>query len=249
MELRTCKICEEHKPVAEFYARNGNPYSSCKRCICEANKRARAARARPKVNLVGERFGDLVVLAKVPPCLVEKAGLDRRRGTAWLCACACGQATYLHTARLTSGNTKSCGCGKHLANPENVKRAHKAIKISDRTEAMVRRVSYTYRRNAEKRGYSFCLPKDKVRELLLSDCHYCGSPPSNVLDLKHQGYKYADGKPDMVSYNGIDRVDNAKGYEPDNVVSCCKLCNQAKMNLSLDEFRDWVRRVYNRVAA
>ena len=27
--------------------------------------------------------------------------------------------------------------------------------------------------------------------------------------------------------------------------SCCYKCNTAKLNLSLDEFREWVKNVYN----
>lgn len=29
-------------------------------------------------------------------------------------------------------------------------------------------------------------------------------------------------------YNGIDRLDNTKGYTPENSVACCKHCNSLK---------------------
>jgi hypothetical protein len=47
-----------------------------------------------------------------------------------------------------------------------------------------------------------------------------------------------------ITYNGIDRVDSTKGYFNENVVSCCKVCNRAKSNLSLDEFKEWISKVY-----
>lgn len=52
---------------------------------------------------------------------------------------------------------------------------------------------------------------------------------------------------DVLLYNGIDRVDSSLGYTVDNVVPCCKLCNQAKNNLSKQEFVDWVKRVYDHI--
>ena len=30
----------------------------------------------------------------------------------------------------------------------------------------------------------------------------------------------------------------------ENVVSCCKFCNQAKMDRTKDEFLEWLRRAY-----
>jgi hypothetical protein len=57
-------------------------------------------------------------------------------------------------------------------------------------------------------------------------CHYCGS------SLNPQ----ATG-------SSLDRVDNDRGYEPDNVVTCCKTCNQGKMDQSVSDFRAWVLRV------
>jgi len=33
------------------------------------------------------------------------------------------------------------------------------------------------------------------------------------------------------------------GYTSENVVPCCWICNNAKKNLSYDEFRKWITRV------
>ena len=47
--------------------------------------------------------------------------------------------------------------------------------------------------------------------------------------------------------NGLDRVDNNKGYTIDNVVPCCKRCNYAKNNQTPREFKEWVKKVYNKM--
>ena len=54
------------------------------------------------VDLIGRRFGRLVVIAET------ERGRDRRRR--WLCACDCGNTTITDTSKLSTGNTRSCGC-------------------------------------------------------------------------------------------------------------------------------------------
>lgn len=44
-------------------------------------------------------------------------------------------------------------------------------------------------------------------------------------------------------YNGLDRVDSNKGYLKENVVPCCEICNKAKRDLSLCQFKKWINRL------
>lgn len=79
------------------------------------------------------------------------------------------------------------------------------------------------------------LTENQVKEMNKKDCFYCGNHPNYFTRYKKNGsYKY----------NGIDRVDNTKGYIIDNVVPCCWECNTMKMSLSIDEFVDRITRVY-----
>jgi hypothetical protein len=41
----------------------------------------------------------------------------------------------------------------------------------------------------------------------------------------------------------VDRIDSGKNYTNDNIVSCCKVCNQAKRDMSISEFYSWVKRI------
>jgi hypothetical protein len=83
------------------------------------------------------------------------------------------------------------------------------------------------------------LSKDIVRKLSSSDCAYCGSPPSQVYCSKG-GYNG-----DYI-YNGIDRVNNSIGYEENNVVACCKICNTMKSTLSQEKFFRHIKRIVER---
>ena len=56
-----------------------------------------------KLDLAGQRFGKLTVLAPA-----ENIGTR----TAWLCRCDCGTEITVTTQRLRNGQCTSCGCDK-----------------------------------------------------------------------------------------------------------------------------------------
>lgn len=58
------------------------------------------------VDLVGRRFGKLVVLE------LEQER-DKRGRTRWRCLCNCGTTTVVVRHHLTTGNSKSCGCMRY----------------------------------------------------------------------------------------------------------------------------------------
>ena len=55
-----------------------------------------------KLDLTGQRFGKLTVLAPA-----ENIGIK----TAWRCRCDCGREATVKTYHLRCGHTKTCGCG------------------------------------------------------------------------------------------------------------------------------------------
>ncbi len=74
-----------------------------------------------------------------------------------------------------------------------------------------------YIRGATIRYKEFKLTLDEFTEIISKPCYYCNQ--SNEYNI-----------------NGIDRVDNNKGYLKDNIVACCFICNRMKHTLDLDEF-------------
>jgi hypothetical protein len=94
-----------------------------------------------------------------------------------------------------------------------------------------------YKRGAEKRNLSFSIDKDDFYRLTQENCHYCNAAPGQIM--------YARSKYTTFIYNGIDRIDNRYGYSLSNCVPCCKWCNQAKSDMSIQEFNDWCKRFYN----
>ena len=61
------------------------------------------------------------------------------------------------------------------------------------------------------------------------NCYYCGKEPDQI--RKNNDYSHG-----IYVYNGIDRLDNNRGYTTDNTVSCCGLCNKMKLTLTEEQF-------------
>lgn len=99
-------------------------------------------------------------------------------------------------------------------------------------KAPMNKVYYKYKVSAEKRNYEFNIDVDIFHELITKPCHYCGDLETSVEKSK-AGFEY--------KYTGLDRIDNSKGYTIDNVVPCCKICNQMKSNLSYKDFIDKIK--------
>lgn len=146
--------------------------------------------------------------------------------------CKCGREKVICINNVRCGNSTCCGLSpcRGTERDKDVEVGYKAI-------------LYVYKKHAKDRGFTFDLDYDYFKELTKGNCHYCGIEPIQVYQLKNpKTGKIRSGIP--ITYNGIDRVDSSKGYFNDNVVTCCKICNRAKSNLSLNDFKDWISKVY-----
>jgi len=92
-----------------------------------------------------------------------------------------------------------------------------------------------YRSSAKHRDLKWSLTNKQAFALFQGTCVYCGEKPSRVYAPPRLKGGYI--------CNGIDRVNSDKGYTVSNTVSCCSRCNEAKNDLSYDEFIAWARRV------
>ena len=152
----------------------------------------------------------------------------------WLCKCECGKEKIIRGSHLRNGHTKSCGCLYREAIIKRNRNKRLNLGISS-----MRQLIMAYKRGAKKRGLEYELAEDQFAELTQKDCYYCGAKPNNIIKHKESFGEYI--------YNGLDRIDNIKGYTINNVVSCCHLCNSAKGKLTTQEFKELIKRIYNKI--
>lgn len=180
-----------------------------------------------KIDLTGQKYHRLTVLETAP-------AINGR--SAWRCLCDCGVIKNIKTDDLRSGDTKSCGCWN---NEQRSKRASnmysKCIKYYPE-EASARRV---WRANYKEMFF------EDFYIISQQQCYYCGEIPSNIQNGADKKSSENMKKNGNFKYNGLDRLDSSKSHFKENCVPCCKYCNYAKRERTVEEFRDWLVKTYN----
>jgi hypothetical protein len=170
-------------------------------------------------NVTGQKFGLLTA--------VERDGKNERSCYTWTCLCECGKTkSGIVVSNLLRGKVKSCGCLMH--------REKDATNIKDFGEATFNMLLSSYKKCAIRRGHEFKLTREEFKFLTKQICYYCGEPPSRKSEIKRLNGFYI--------YNGVDRVDNTKGYLIDNCVSACTLCNSCKRAMPVSDWENFVIR-------
>jgi len=84
-----------------------------------------------------------------------------------------------------------------------------------------------YKNRAVKKSLDFVLSKDEFDVISSNSCYLCNKGCSST------------------HHNGLDRIDNSKGYIEDNVKSCCGGCNYMKRDYSVEDIFDKFIAIYN----
>lgn len=177
------------------------------------------SRMSQKINLLGRRFGRLVVVEEQP-------SINRR--TYWKCKCDCGNYHVAQKSNLFYGHVKSCGCKKIENDTKNKK---------PNNYSQFRQLWIIYRMNARKRNLDFLITTEELSAIVVQKCFYCGSEPKNIFRATIEKAK------EKLIYNGIDRYENSIGYVKSNLVPCCEICNRMKLTLSAKEFFEHIEKI------
>lgn len=153
----------------------------------------------------------------------------------WNCVCKCGKKVIVRGVSLRIGQTKSCGCLQKEISTEIITKGRLKRLIPGDTPSS-NEVYGNYKRNAKSRNLDFILTKEEFYKITKENCFYCGVEAKQIYKAYESSIPYI--------YNGIDRIDNSLGYILENCVPCCGLCNQMKMNETLEKFEDQIRRIY-----
>ena len=190
---------------------------------CGCLKRELASK-RGIVNEAGNRYGRWTV--------IRQAKNGNRRQARWLCQCDCGTMRTVAGSTLRNGSSQSCGC------LQRERTSHS--RSLPKGEASFNEVLGRMKRSAKDRGYEWDLTREQVACLTKQCCYYCGAEPKQCRKAPRHNGPYI--------YNGLDRLDNDKGYAPGNVVPCCGACNRMKLAMTLEEFTSRICQVYKHFA-
>jgi hypothetical protein len=146
------------------------------------------------------------------------------------CQCECGTERVVAFKSLINGESRSCGCLKRELTSRNNRKPDKDIAVN--------RIYASYKVQAKKRDIEFNLTKKEFSGLMLQSCFYCGIEPSNQFSA------FPAERERPFFYNGVDRLNNALGYQTNNCVPCCAQCNWAKRDMTKEQFENWVKRIY-----
>jgi acetone carboxylase gamma subunit len=181
-------------------------------------------KAKNRKDLTGQTFGKLK--------FIEVSRIEKPRYMVyWKALCLeCGLETEISVDSLRAG-TKTCfKCRK--------------IGYKDPQEAMYKKLYRKAMYKNRQLKVETPIPYAEFKKLLKLNCGYCNSQPSNnyqyTANIKVTAKRAADSK---LTYSGIDRIDNFKGYEPGNVISCCKRCNIAKGSSTHAEFMVYLAQI------
>lgn len=158
------------------------------------------------VDISGRRFGRLVALERVGRTLAPNG----TRQSMWRCRCDCGNETVVKYIALTTGNTRSCGCGE-IENRYSCNRAKR------------KSASFTF--------YNFDLEKHPLRKIWKSMLMRCNNP--NVMGYSLYGGRgikvcerwsgnfgfenFVNDMGERPSLNhSLDRIDVNGDYTPEN---------------------------------
>lgn len=172
------------------------------------------------LNLTGMRFGRWLVGKRAPNTPKE--------GSRWYVRCDCGNEKIVSGGSLQQGASQSCGC-------LNKERTSESRRLKTGNAAR-NRVLKIYKDDANARHFSWNISDSQFDPLVLSPCHYCGRSPGRIVTW---------GRGVFVC-NGIDRLDSRVGYEENNVVPCCEICNRMKGTLTLEKFLERIKEIHTR---
>lgn len=152
---------------------------------------------KPKIDLIGQRFGKLVVLEYLGTKVYSK----KKKGF-WLCKCDCGNVVEQFTSNLRYSEVKSCGCLQR----ETASIQGKLFK----THGLRGTKEYSCWANMIQRATN---PNTSEFNIYGPRGIYEPWESSFETFIEHIGMMPKDGK----RYS-IERVDNTVGYFPNNVM-------------------------------
>lgn len=125
--------------------------------------------------------------------VLEWAGLDKHNKSLWKCKCACGKEITARYSDLKTGHTVSCGCWNKERRVTHGERKTRLYRIWADIKTRCLNISCKEYKDYGERGISLCSEWMKFEPF--------------------RDWAISNGYTDSLT---IDRIDNDKGYTPEN---------------------------------
>lgn len=147
-----------------------------------------------------------------------------------------GRQKYTGSCDLCNSRTTTRWYRKFIPNKVICRSCYQKERLKNETIGETRRRNNRNWNRSFKGAVKAAKAKNAVLELSQEDwefktkeCFYCAKDLSFNTGVK------------------LDRVDNSKGYTNNNTVGCCRQCNVAKNNYTMEEFKTWIKKVFDRL--
>ncbi len=231
---RQCPRCKTVKPLEGFYKGKLSlgTTSYCRECYKESLELRRRQRGVPLRADTKRRSGGQGSLGPRYDLAGQQKGtwtvISWQRKGRWLVRCSCGREKEIERGNWVAGRgLLRCPCTPREPNYN---------KLPPGESSFNSLFNNKYRDKSKRHGILFELTSEQFRILVTMNCAYCGVAPTQAAKTKTGS---------VFLYNGIDRIDAKKGYVWENCNPCCKHCNFAKSNMSLPDWLDHIKRIYN----
>lgn len=126
-----------------------------------------------------------------------------------------------------------CGyiCQTSIKSFYNTCKSCSTVRVNTTTKE--RQLWNRYKSKAVKDNMPFEITEIEFSNLIKNNCFYCDTEPSQKIIMNRK-------KDNILIYNGVDRKYDKLGYTADNCVACCWICNQAKKNYGINNFKKMV---------